>query len=233
MVRRGFLRLLGQRRRALESAEREHRVHRARDHPGHAVVPLRRVLGAEHRGRVGGPGVHDEEHREHEEDRDLGDAEDGAEPGRGPDPVEARHQDDHRAGQRPRPPQVRRVPGELGVDGAGDGEPELQQDERRDQQSAQHVAPRGEEAGRGVQPAGRVRGERPGRRQLAGKQADARRGQQAGDERDEDGQRKGAAGVRRARRDRGRDRGPWCHVGDRLEQYLAQPDRVAAQSRGG
>jgi hypothetical protein len=65
--------------------------------------------------------------------------------------------------------------------------------------------------------------------QLAAQQADARRRQQAGDERDQDRQRQRAPCVRDTRRDRGRDGGAGRHVRDRLEQRLAQPDRVATQ----
>jgi hypothetical protein len=80
--------------------------------------------------------VYHEEHREHQEHRDLGGAEYGAQPGGRPDAIEARGQDDHGAGQRPRPPEVRWVSMEVSVDGARDGESELQQDERRDEHPA-------------------------------------------------------------------------------------------------
>jgi len=43
----------------------------------------------------------------------------------------------------------------------------------------------------------------------------------------------GALSGTTTRRDRRRDRGAGRHVRDRLEQHLAQPDRVTTQTRGG
>src|SRR2546430_15744615 len=95
--------------------------------------------------------------REHDEDADLEHAEDGAQPRRRADAVEAGREHDHRAEQRPRPPQVRRVPVELRVQGGSGGESELEQHQRRDQEPDQDVPPGHQEAdggGQGARPVG-------------------------------------------------------------------------------
>ena len=153
----------------------------------------RGVLGGEHAQRVVAPGVEHEEDREHQEDADLEHAEDGAQPRRGPDPVEPGGQHDHRAEQRPRPPQVRRVTGDLGVERPGRGEPELEQHQRRDQEPDQHVPPGHQEPDRRVQAAGGVGGQRPRGRHLARQLADAPGAEQARDQREDDGERQGSA----------------------------------------
>ena len=52
-------------------------------------------------------------------------------------------------------------------------------------------------------------------------------------DREDDGQGERAAGVRGTERDRRGNRRTRCHVGDALEQDLAQPDGVLAQLRCG
>ena len=225
----GISGLLGQRCRALEPAERQHGEHRAREHPGQAVVLRRRVRGAEHRPGVVRARVHDQEHGQHHEHCDLERPEHRAQPGRRLHPVVTGGQHDQRAQDGPRPPQVGRVAVPLGVDRGRHGEAELEQHQRRDQRPDQHVPPSDQEPDGRVQAAGGVGRHRARGGQLTGQLADAGGRQQAGDQREQHGQRQRPARVGRPGRDRRGDRGPRGHVGDALEQHLPQPDRVPPQ----
>jgi hypothetical protein len=82
-----------------------------------------------------------------------------------------------------------------------------------------------------MQPARRIGGQGAGCRQLARELADAERAKEARDQREDDRKRQRATGERGARRDRRRYRGSRRHVGDALEQHLAQPDRIPPQTR--
>ena len=153
--------LLGQRRGGLEAAERQHGVDRAGDHPGDARVRGRGVAGAEHRQRVGRAGLADEQRGEHDEHDDLEQAEDGAQPRRGLDAVEAGQPDDHRPEHRPRPPEVRRDALPLAVQRARRREAELQEQQGRHERLDEDVTPGDQEADRRVQAAAGVRRDRP------------------------------------------------------------------------
>ena len=193
-----------------------------------------RVPGAEDRQRVVAARVDDQQHAEHHEHGDLEDAEDRAEPRRRTHAVEPGDHDDERAENRPRPPQVR--PGsddhsELSVDAVVN--PSCSSTSGGDQGADEDVRPGDEEADALVQSLGRVGGERAGGRHVLGQLADAERAEQAGDEREDDGQRQRTAGEEGAGGDRRGDRGARCHVGDALEQHLPEPDRVFAQRQLG
>ena len=153
--------------------------------------------------------------------------------GRGADAVEAGREHDHRAEQRPRPPQVRRVPVELRVQRGGGGEPELEQHQRRDQEPDQHVPPGHQEPDGGVQAPRGVGGHRSRRRHLPRQLADAHRAEQARDQGEDDRERQRAAREGDAGRDRRGDGRAGGHVGDALERDLTQADGVPPQAGGG
>src|SRR5260221_624958 len=98
--------------------------------PPRAGGDMRQMLtpgvGPEHAEGVVPSRVNDQQYGEDEEDRDLEDPEDGPEPRGGPDPEPADHEHDDRAEDRPRPPQIARVPVELVVQRARRREPQLQ-----------------------------------------------------------------------------------------------------------
>ncbi len=177
--------------------------------------------------------MHDQEHGEDEEHADLEQAEDGAQPGRGPDAVVAGREYDQRAEDRPRPPQAGRISVELGVDRGGGGEAELQQHQRRYQPADEHVSPRHEESGGRVDPPGRVGRQRPGGGHLTGQQADAPRAEQARHQGEDHRQWQCSAGEGDPGRNRRGDGGAGRHVRDALEQDLTKTDRISPEPARG
>ena len=122
---------------------------------------------------------------------------------------------------------------ELRMQRAVDGEPELEQDQGRDQPADEHICPGHEEPHGRVDPPGGVGGQRTRRGHLPGEQADRPCAEQARDEGEHHGERQGAAREGDPGGDGRGDGRAGCHVGDALEQDLAQADRVPPQSHAG
>ncbi len=217
----GLARLLRERCRRLESGEGQHGVHGSREHPADPGMARGGMRSAKDGEGVGAARSADQQRGEHQEDKDLEGAEDGAEAGRGAHAQVSGDGDHGRSREGVRPPQVRRVRGPLVVQCSRDREAQLQEQQRGDQHLHEDIAPADEEADGRMQSPRRVGGDRAGRGQLARQLGDAGGGEQAGHQGDQHGQRQAAAREGRAGRDGRGHRGGRRHRRDALEQDLA------------
>jgi hypothetical protein len=106
---------------------------------------------------------------------------------------------------------------------------ELEVEERRDERLEEDEEPGDDEARGRAERARGVGVEAAGRRLQAGELADRDRRAEAGDQREQDGERERLLRERHRDVDRVRDGGARRHVRDRLEENLRQADRVLAQ----